>query len=67
MEKFSFDWTSLAGPSESEAAQAEADFNRGYETASVMALTIDKQIREAYPEASPAFIRGVMDGIRKEI
>ncbi len=52
---------------ETQQALADADFARGYETASIMALTIDKQIRDAYPDASPAFYRGVMDGIRKEI
>ncbi len=52
---------------ETQAALADADFAKGFEIASVMALTIDKQIREGYPDQSEAFYRGIMDGIRSEI
>ncbi len=57
----------IATPAETQEALATADHAKGYETASIMALTIDRQIRGAFPDQSPAFYRGVMDGIRGEI
>ncbi len=52
---------------ETQKALFDSDHAKGYETASMMALTIDRQIRDAFPDQSPAFYQGVMDGIRKEI
>jgi hypothetical protein len=52
---------------ETQEALAENDFINGWKTASVMALTIDKQIRDAFPGQSDAFYRGVMAGIREEL
>lgn len=57
----------IATAQETQQALADADFSRGYQVASVMALTIDKQIREGYPGETEAFYRGIMDGIRIEI
>lgn len=69
MDKFSFDFNSLGivSPEEHQAMLAEQDHADGYKTASLMALTIDQQIRDAFPDQSPAFYRGVMDGIRQEL
>ena len=55
--------------SEDEAAQEKknADFVRGFETASVAALEIERQIKEGFPNQSEEFYRGVIAGLREEL
>ena len=46
---------------------AKEEFEQGYAIAAVAVLEVEQKIREAFPNRSPAFYRGVIDGLRQEI
>lgn len=52
---------------EQQEALAASDHAKGYQAAALVALDIDQKIRDAFPDQSPAFYRGIFDGIRQEI
>lgn len=62
----SHDFNAMFG-AETQSSRDEADFADGFAAASVACIDISAKIREAYPDKSEAFYRGVIDGIREEL
>lgn len=52
---------------EKQTALADADFTDGFSVASVACIDLGSKIREAYPDQSAAFYRGLISGIREEL
>lgn len=60
------DFNAMFGAETAESREA-AEHAEGFAVASVACLDLGAKIREAYPDQSPAFYRGLIDGIREEL